>query len=82
MTEIPSCILSQYAWYNTSIKVDKASVHFLKFYEKNINISRNFLMALVPLKNGMDLRGNTTYTKVIADITNIKENRLRNALRD
>ena len=82
MAEIPSCILSQYAWYNKSIKVDKASVHFLKFYEKNINIFRNFLMTLVSLKNGMDLRGNTTYTKVIADITNIKENPLRIALRD
>ena len=37
MAEIPSCILSQYLWYNRSIKVDKASIHFLTFSEKSIN---------------------------------------------
>ena len=31
------CILSQYMWYNDSIQVDKVSVHFLQFSEKNIN---------------------------------------------
>ena len=37
MAEIPSCILSQYLWYNNSIQMDKASVHFLMFSEKSIN---------------------------------------------
>ena len=37
MTEIPSCILSRYLWYNERIKVDKVSVYFLKFSEKGIN---------------------------------------------
>ena len=37
ITEIPSCILSQYLWYNRSIQVDNSSVYFLKFSEKNIN---------------------------------------------
>ena len=37
MAEIPSCILSQYLWYNRSIKVDKTSIHFLTFSEKSIN---------------------------------------------
>ena len=34
ITEIPSCILSQYLWYNGSIQVDNSSVYFLKFSEK------------------------------------------------
>ena len=37
MTKVPSCILSQYLWYNRSIQVDNSSVYFLKFSEKNIN---------------------------------------------
>ena len=38
MTEISSCILSQYLWYNKSIKVNKAFVqYFKKFSEKSIN---------------------------------------------
>ena len=37
ITEVPSCILSQYLWYNRSIQVDNSSVYFLKFSEKNIN---------------------------------------------
>ena len=37
MTEIPSCILSKYLWYNESIQEEKTSVHFLKFSEKSIN---------------------------------------------
>ena len=37
ITELPSCILSQYLWYNRSIQVDNSSVYFLKFSEKNIN---------------------------------------------
>ena len=37
ITEVPSCILSQYLWYNRSIQVDNSSVYFLKFSEENIN---------------------------------------------
>ena len=37
MTEIPSCILSQYLWYNANIQVDKTSIQFSKFLEKNIH---------------------------------------------
>ena len=37
ITEVPSCILSHYLWYNRSIQVDNSSVYFLKFSEKNIN---------------------------------------------
>ena len=37
MIEIPSCILSQYLWYNWNIQVDKTSIHFSRFSEKNIN---------------------------------------------
>ena len=34
MTEIPSCILSQYLWYNANIQVDKTSIQFSRFSEK------------------------------------------------
>ena len=37
MTEIPSCILSQYLWYSQGIQVDKAPVHFLQFSRGKIN---------------------------------------------
>ena len=37
MTEIPSCILSQYLWYNASIEVNKTSIHFSRFSKNNIN---------------------------------------------
>ena len=37
MTEISSCISSQYLWYNKSIQVDKVSIYFLPFSEKSIN---------------------------------------------
>ena len=37
ITELPSCILSQYLWCNRSIQVDNFSFYFLKFSEKNIN---------------------------------------------
>ena len=57
VAEISSCILSQYLWYNKSIQLDKASVHFLTFSEKGLNyknsqIFRNFLVTIVPSKNG------------------------------
>ena len=35
--EIPSCILSQYLWYNGNIQVDKNSIYLVRFSEKNIN---------------------------------------------
>ena len=35
--EIPSCILSQYLWYNENIQVDKNSIYLVQFSEKNIN---------------------------------------------
>ena len=37
ITEVPSCISSQYLWYNRSIQVDNSSVYFLKFSKKDIN---------------------------------------------
>ena len=38
MTEVSSCILSQYLWYNEGIHLYKASVPFLQFSkEKKIN---------------------------------------------
>ena len=37
MTEIPSCIQSQYLWYNANIQTDKTSIHFSRFSEKIIN---------------------------------------------
>ena len=37
MNEISSYILPQYLWYNKSIEVDKASVHFFEFSEKSSN---------------------------------------------
>ena len=43
MTEIPSCILSQYMWYNANIQVDKTSIQFSRFSEKNVNyVSQRF----------------------------------------
>ena len=35
--EIPSCILSQYLWYNENIQVDKNSIYLVRFSEKNIS---------------------------------------------
>ena len=37
MTEIPSCILSQYLCCNANIQVDNTSIQFSRFSEKNIN---------------------------------------------
>ena len=37
ITEVLSCILSQYLWYNRSIQIDNSSVYFLKFSENNIS---------------------------------------------
>ena len=51
MTDTPACILSQYLWYNRSIQMDKASEVSVMF--------RNFLVTMVPLKKGLNLRENT-----------------------
>ena len=64
MAEIPSCILSQYLWYNKSIQVDKASNHFLTFSEKSINYVSQVFGDNGSIKNGMNSRENTTYMKV------------------
>ena len=64
MAEIPSCILSQYLWYNNSIQVDKASNHFLTFSEKSINYVSQVFGDNGSIKNGMNSRENTTYMKV------------------
>ena len=37
MSQIPSCILSQYMWYNANLQLGKTSIHFSRFSEKNIN---------------------------------------------
>ena len=37
ITEVPSCILSQYMCYNRSIQADHSSVFFLEVFQKNIN---------------------------------------------
>ena len=42
MTEIPSCILSQYLWYNANIKVDKTSIQFSRFSKKNVRYVSQF----------------------------------------
>ena len=38
MTDIPSCIFSQYLWYIESIQVDKASLHVLRFSKKQYQL--------------------------------------------
>ena len=40
--EIPSCILSQYLWYNENIQVYKNSIYLVLFSEKNMNCFSNF----------------------------------------
>ena len=50
MTEIPSCILSQYMWYNANIQADKTSIQFLRFSKKKIIMFHNFSIAMAPLK--------------------------------
>ena len=51
MTEIPSCILSQYLWYNVNIHVHKTSIQFPRFSEKKILIIfHNFLIIIGSIK--------------------------------
>ena len=65
MTEIPSCTLSQYLWYNVNIQVDKTSIHFSRFSKRNIIMFHNFLTRMALLKYGKNLRENTIYTKIL-----------------
>ena len=62
MAAVPFCILPQYLWYNEIILTDEASVNFLLFFKETV-MFRNFLVTMVPLKNGMNLRENTTCIK-------------------
>ena len=61
MTEIPSCILSHYLWYNVNIQVDKTCIHFPQFSEKIL--FQNLLITMALLKNGISLRENTIYIR-------------------
>ena len=38
MTEIPTCILSQFLWCNKSIQVEKGSVQLLLLFKKNYQL--------------------------------------------
>ena len=62
--EIPSCILSQYLWYNENIQVDKNSIYLIRFSEKNI-MFLNFFDQMASLKNGMNLRLNMNCMKIL-----------------
>ena len=62
MTEIPSCILSQYLWYNANIQI-KTFIHFSWFSEKNIMF--HVLIIMAPLKNDISLRENTIYIRIL-----------------
>ena len=55
---IPSCILPQYLWYSANIQVDKTSIIFSQFFEKNINVSQLFNNN-GSIKNSISLRENT-----------------------
>ena len=71
ITEVPSCILSQYRWYNRNIQVDNSCVYFLKL---RISIMfPNFLLTMDPLNNSMNLRQNTTYKKVFFSMATIPQ---------
>ena len=68
MTEIPSNILSQYLWYNANVQVDETSIHVFIFhgFPKNILIIfHNFLITMALLKNGMILRENMIYIRIL-----------------
>ena len=56
MTQIPSCIFSQYLWCSANIQVDKTSVQFSQFSKKAFIMFPSFLIKMAPLKNGMILR--------------------------
>ena len=60
MTEIPSCILSQYMWQGADVQIDKTSIQFSR--NRNLIMFHNFLITIAPLKNGMNLRKNLRST--------------------
>ena len=57
MAETPSCILSQYLWYNKSIQVNKVSIQFLTFPEKSISYVSQLFSHTGSIENGMNLKG-------------------------
>ena len=65
MTEIPSCILSQYMWYNANIQADKTSIQFLRFSKKKNHYVSQLFNSNGSIKNGMNLRENTIYMRII-----------------
>ena len=65
MTEIPSCILSQYLWYNANIQVDKTSIPFSRFSEKNINQVTQLFNNNGSIENGISLGESTIYMRII-----------------
>ena len=67
ITEITSCILPQYLWYNENIQIDKNPVYFLRFSEKISIMFHNILLTIGTIeKNSMNLRKDTIYIKIIA----------------
>ena len=65
VTEMRSCILSQYLWYNQSIQVDKKLIYLVRFSEKILIRFLNFFDQMAPLKNGMNLRLNMNCMKIL-----------------
>ena len=65
ITVIPFRILLQYMWYNADIQVDKTSIHFLRFFEKNIKYVSQLCNSNGSIKNGIRLRENTIYIRIL-----------------
>ena len=63
MTEIPSCILSQYMWYNV-VQI-KPLFNFYGFSKKKIHYVSQLFNSNGSIKNGMNLRENTIYKRII-----------------
>ena len=55
ITEVPSCIMPQYLWYNRSIQVDNSSVYFLNFPKKILIMFHNILVTTNPLNKEKQL---------------------------
>ena len=60
VTEIPTCVLSQFLWYNKSIQVENCYC----FSKKIINYVSQLFSDIVSLQYGMNLGENTTYMKI------------------
>ena len=65
--ETPSCILSQFLWYNIYIQIDEGDVHLSKFSQNNLNfVSQLFdtngtVKAWYLLKQEYDLNNNNYF---------------------